>query len=62
VQSCWNRGTSTSYRGVKLYQSANYTNLVYCVPQCTAWNISDGGTFLRLGVAAEADIASRVRC
>jgi hypothetical protein len=47
VQSYWNRGTSTSYRGVKLYQSANYTNLAYCAPQGTAWNIADGGTFLR---------------
>lgn len=27
VQSYWNRGTSTSYRGVKLYQGAGYTSL-----------------------------------
>lgn len=47
VQSYRNRGTSTSFRGVKLYQGANYTNLVYCVPQGTSWNVLDGGTFLR---------------
>lgn len=47
VQSYWNRGTSTSFRGVKLYLSANFGSLAYCVPQGTAWNVEDGGTFLR---------------
>lgn len=47
VQSYWNRGTSTSFRGVKLYQSADYANLAYCVPQGGAYNIDSGGTFLR---------------
>ncbi|MFI9386013.1 peptidase inhibitor family I36 protein [Kutzneria sp. NPDC052558] len=47
VQSYFNNGTSTSFRGVKLYAGANYTSLLYCAPQGTAWNVSGGGSFLR---------------
>ncbi|MBP2327817.1 hypothetical protein JOF56_008202 [Kibdelosporangium banguiense] len=47
VQSYWNRGTNTSFRGVKLYLSVNHNDLAYCAPQGTSWNVLDGGTFLR---------------
>ena len=47
VRSYWNRGTSTNFRGVMLFMSANNWNLAYCVPQGGKFFIEGGGTFLR---------------
>ncbi|WP_412538608.1 peptidase inhibitor family I36 protein [Longispora sp. K20-0274] len=47
VHSLWNRGTSTGYSGVAVYNDANYVNRWWCSPQGTVWTWEYSGVRLR---------------